>query len=150
MPRAEYLVPLPSMFANAITAAVREFAEKTGLQAEFWVHDLPLWIVSSIDANTGIVRRLQVGAYRLEASEELRIVPQVFRLDSDRRSLIAFEEIDPTLIRHMTLWAVQTQKEVKELLAQAWADVQRMSPPEASSNQRTRTISIPVSPNYGR
>lgn len=146
MSRADYIVPLPSLFGKAITEAVRAFAERTGLEVESWVHDLPLWFVSKTYKGAGVVRRVQVGAYWLDEAEEVRVIPQVFRFDKDGRSLFAFEQIDPKFIRTAPLKAVKDPKMVAAALAEAWEDALRMEPPGPSpSNPSPRTISIPVS-----
>ena len=148
MPRVEYLIQLPALYGNPITEAVRRFAEKMGLEAELWRHELPLWSVSSVDKEKGIVRRVQIGAYRLDDSEEVRAIPAVFKLHKGQE-LAAFEEIDPTYIRRAPIQQIANNpKEVSALLEQAWADALRMPPPDASPNQRARTVSIPISPRY--
>ena len=146
MPRVEYIAGLSSVHGNAITAAVREFAQERQLTAEVWVHDAPLWFVSSTDTARGIGRRVQIGAYRLDASEEVRMVPQVFRLDNRLRRLVAFEQVEPDLIETMSLDIATESKNVKQHLARAWGKVLKMEPP--SSNPSTAVISVPFSPNY--
>ncbi len=146
MARAEYIAELSSVYGNAITAAVREFAKEYNLTAEVWVHDAPLWFVSSTDAERGIGRRVQIGAYRLDSSEEVRMVPQVFRLDTQHRKLVAFEQVEPNLIEKMSLQMAIEAKSVKQHLAQAWGKALKMEPP--SSNPTAAVISVPFSPNY--
>ena len=146
MPRVEYIAGLPSVVGNAITAAVREFAQEYNLTAEVWVHDAPLWFVSSTDADRGIGRRVQVGAYRLDTSEEVRMVPQVFRLDHQLQRLVAFEQIEPDLIEKMPLNSATEPKNVKQHLAQARGKALKMEPPP--SNPTAAVISVPVSRNY--
>ena len=149
MPRAEYLVQLPSRIGNVITEGVREFANNTGLKAEVWVHDLPLWFVSQVDAGAGIIRRIQVGVYRLDTSEEIRMVPQVLRLDTKNRRLIAFEEVNPKIIRSLRLDTVQDKKVVITLLGESWGEALRMEPPPGpAATAPPGVISIHVSPNY--
>jgi len=106
----------------------------------------PLWFVSSIDAEHSIARRVQIGAYRLDTSEEVRMVPQVYRLDNQLRRLVAFDEIGVELIEKMPLTAATEPKNVKQHLAQAWGTALNMKPP--SSNPTSGVISVPFSPNY--
>ena len=146
MARAEYIVGLSSEYGNSITAAVREFALEYRLTAEVWVHDFPLWFVSSTDTDPGIARRVQIGAYRLDTSEEVRMVPQVYRIDNQLRRLVAFDQVEVELIVKMSLNAATEPKKVKEHLAQAWGKALKMQP--TSSNPTSAVISVPFSPNY--
>ncbi|MBI3455730.1 MAG: hypothetical protein HY002_08075 [Candidatus Rokubacteria bacterium] len=142
MPRSEYFIPLPEPVGRAISDAVRAFATQMDLEAEVWIQDLPLWTLSKHDPATGLVRRLQVGAYRLDDTDEVRVIPQVLWLDKKSRSLFAPEQIDPSAIRGMRLWEVRTDG-LLVLLKEAWSDVSRMAPPKNSGELR-----IPVSPHY--
>jgi len=146
MARAEYIAGLSSAYGNSITTAVREFAQENNLTTEVWVHDFPLWFVSSIDSDHGIARRVQIGAYRLDTSEEVRMVPQVYRLDNQLRRLVAFDQVEVELIETMPVSAAIEPKVVKQHLAQAWGKALKMKPP--SSNPTSGVISVPFSPNY--
>lgn len=143
MPRSEFLIPLPAEIGNLVTRAVRSFAKQKALGAEFWIQDLPLWSLSEQDERAGIIRRLQIGAYRLDESDELRIIPQVFRLNKKSRSLTALDQIDPKLIRGKRLGDLKGPEDVTSMLDQAWQDVLKMPLPEQSKG-----ISIPLSPHF--
>lgn len=143
MPRSEFFISLPAEIGNFITQAVRSFAKPRALNAEVWIHDLPLWSISEQDKKAGIVRRLQIGAYRLDETEELRILPQVFRLNKETHSLTALEEVDPKLIKGKRVWELKGPESVTPLLDQAWQDVLKMPPPEQSKG-----ISIPLSRHF--
>jgi len=145
MPQAIYLEWLSPEIGAAITDAVRKFAAARNLTAEVWVHDLPLWFLRS-DESGDIIRRLQVGAYRLDASEEIRAIPQVFRIEAGH--LLAFERVDPTLIRARPLAEVRSTSDVMDLLHEAW-DLARQAPAPASpsSGSRNSTVRVPISPH---
>lgn len=143
MPRSEFLIPLAAEIGNVVTRAVRSFAEHKALEAEFWIQDLPLWSLSEQDERAGIIRRLQIGAYRLDESDELRVIPQVFRLNKERHSLTALDQIDPKLIRWKRLGDLKEPEDVTSMLDQGWQDVLKMPLPEQSKG-----ISIPLSPHF--
>lgn len=146
MARVEYIIGLSPEHGNSITAAVREFAQEYSLTAEVWVHDFPLWFVSNTDTDRGIARRVQIGAYRLDTSEQVRMVPQVYRIENQLRRLVAFDQVEVELIEKMPLNAATEPKNVKQHLAQAWVKALKMQPP--SSNPTSAVISVPFSPNY--
>lgn len=129
MPRTEYAVPLPASIGCAVTDAVRSFADQKKLRAEVWVHDLPLWFVTEVGREPGVVRRVQIVAYRLDRSDELRLIPQVFRLDRDRRAIISFRRTPPELIGHLELREAADSKKVEELLHSTWQSSQNLLPP---------------------
>lgn len=143
MPRSEFLIPLAAEIGHVVTRAVRSFAELNALAADFWIQDLPLWSLSAQDERAGIIRRLQIGAYRLDESDELRVIPQVFRLNKDTHSLTALDQIDPKLIRGKRLGDLKGPEDVTPLLDQGWQDVLKMPLPEQSKG-----MSIPLSPHF--
>jgi hypothetical protein len=145
MLRSDFLTFLPSGLGNLITDTVRTFADKTGLQAEFWVQDLPLWSLSRLDSDTGIWRRLQVGAYWINQTPELRIVPEVFRIDRNRNALIARETINPELIRVVSVWDVGGREKLMLALEEAWSAAIKMAPPEP-----TAAVIVPLSSLHGQ
>ena len=74
------------------------------------------------------------------------MVPQVFRLDMERRRLVAFERVEPSLIEKMPLEMAVEAKRVKQHLAQAWGKALKMEPPP--SNPAGAVITVPFSPHY--
>jgi hypothetical protein len=121
---------------------VSKFGATEGLDVDAWVHDLPLWSLSKRETETGIVRRLQIGAYVLDQDYEVRIIPQVFRVDRDASELVAPNDIDPKLIKGLPPHA--KRDELLLALKQAWADLDRMPAPGS------RVVRIPISQHYLR
>lgn len=140
MASAEILTPVPAMIGNVITQAVRDCAKSLGLEAEVWIRDLPLWSLSKREGE--ILRKLQIGVFRLEASDELRIVPQVLRLDKEAHSLVAAEQLDVKTIIGIDIWRLGNADELTTRLKQAWADLEKLQTPG------TRVVSIPASPHF--
>lgn len=139
----EYFVGIPMELGALINRAVEEFAKKNSLNADLWIQDLPLWSVWYKDDKASVIRRLQVGAYRVGRGEELRIVPQVFALDKEQNTLTAFEQIDPKDILAKRIGDLEEDRDVLSLLEKAWKGVLKMPRPEQSEG-----ISIPVSPHH--
>ncbi len=83
------------------------------------------------------------GAYRLDESDELRIIPQVFRLNKESHSVTALNQIDPKLIKWKRRGDLKGAEDVTSLLDQGWQDVLKMPLPEQSKG-----VSIPLSPHF--
>ena len=147
MANTPYFSPLPDFIGRPVTEAVSQFAEKMGLRAEMWVHDLPLWFVTLVDRDAGVVRRLQIAAYTVEMSDELRMIPQVFRFKGEDRTLLAFEETSPELIRKLPLWEeARDGSRGLKALEEAWQATLRLMPPPNSSSKAV--VSVEVSPDF--
>lgn len=146
MANTRYFTPLPARIGKPITEAVSEFAKKTGLQTEMWVHDLPLWFLTSVDRDTGVVRRLQIAAYAMGTSDEVRMIPQVFKFDEKYRTLLTVDETNPDLIRTLPLGEAHELKRVGKVLEEAWANTLRLPPPQNSPTKAV--VSIEVSPDF--
>lgn len=147
MPQSEYISALSARARKEVTEAIRAFAEKTRLEAEFWVHDLPLWFLSSVNPEEGIIRRLQVGAYAIDEADVIRVIPQVFRLKKERRALIAYEQIKANFIRDVPIEGID-RKTLEECLATAWKDALQMTPPEPLDSASSGVMTIEVSRTY--
>ena len=146
MANARYFTPLPDRIGRPITEAVSEFAKKMSLRTEMWVHDLPLWFVTSVDHDTGVVRRLQIAAYAMGMSDEVRMIPQVFRFEEKHRTLLAFDETSSDLIRTLPLAEAHDPKKVLKALEDAWGSTLRLPPPQNSSGKAV--VPIEVSPDF--
>ena len=142
MGRAELMTEVPPWIGSVVTETVLRFADDQGLDAETRMHDLPLWSVSKRDRETGVIRRLQIGAYALDEAYEFRILPQVFRLYREMHVLVAAEEIDPRLIKGLDVSRVAKGDDLRALLKEAWSDVESMPAPGSP------VVRVPVSPHY--
>jgi hypothetical protein len=153
MSDGRYFSPLPGFIGTTITSVVRKFAEEKGLHVESWVHDMPLWLLTSVDSETGMVRRVQVGAYSLgeedKVRDEVRLIPQVFRFNKQSRVLLAFEESDPKEIRSLPLWEATDVKRLNGLLVETWAAALSLAPPPAVERTNSRVVlPIEVAPEF--
>ena len=100
------------------------------LQYHLWYHDQPLWFVWARDPR-GIVRRVQVGAYRMpDGQEELRFVPGVFFEDSVKKLLKAAEisasGVFSCNVSDLKGEAFKAESIVKDKLGHAWKAAQNM------------------------
>jgi hypothetical protein len=137
MDTAQYLTPVPVKTAKVISEGIRRFAEKNGLRAESWVHDLPLWFVTSTERQ-GIVRRVQVGVYTFGTRNEVRLIPEVFRFVPANRALVAFEQSDSKTIESLSLEAVDDHGDFDSALTRTWAAASGLpAPPEPPKIERT-------------
>ena len=68
-------------FGDEITGTIKDFANGEGLIAISYYHDLPVWIVKERAVAQGLVRRLQITAYREKRRFWLSVVPTVSLLD---------------------------------------------------------------------
>ena len=143
MAKVDYWTAIPSSLGKRITDAVHAFGQEMNLEVEVWIHDMPLWSLSQHEPD-GIIRRLQIGAYRMDHDEELRLITQVLRLSKDGRSLVALREIGDKLIVSRPLRHLGSAEQIRLLFKQAWYDLTRLPAPE----QQSPFITIPLSSLY--
>ena len=129
--RSEFL-ELPHAIGEAIARSIKAFADDwhPPLQCHLWYHDQPLWFVWQRDS-WGIIRRVQVGAYRMpDGQEELRFVPGVFFEDSKEKLLRATEISASAVIlckvSELKGEASNAEYIVKSKLGEAWNAAQNL------------------------
>lgn len=115
---------IPRSLGNLISSVVERFASQNKLQSEAWYHDEPRWMVWE-EADDGIVREVQIGAFHGKSDDELCFIPHAYSFVNDQ--LRATEE-KPTGRKVLTLPLPALQNsidggadEIKEQLRIAWS-----------------------------
>jgi hypothetical protein len=127
MSTAQYFIPVPASVAKVISDAVQTVAQKKDLHVEAWVQDVPLWFVTPRVWGEGIIRRLQVGVYALGTSNEIRIIPEVFRFVPGQREVVMYEATDP---KHIVSRPFDVTKgDLENALFAAWETALELAPP---------------------
>lgn len=137
---------LPAPVGRAITDAIAVFARKRHLEFEPWILDLPLWSVSQEHSATGIVRRLQIGAYAVNGHGELCVIPLAFRIDSESQTFLAFDHIDPKFIWRLRMAKLHPGRDLDRTLTRAWQAALTTAVPgdPAAHRDNTGVITVPL------
>lgn len=138
MPVGDFYTAMPRRVGKLIQEAVLKFANIHKLKHEDWVNDLPLWLLISENEPTQI-RRLQVGVYRTQTDEELRVIPEVYASDTKKRTLTVAEKLLEDCVVCKSLSEITSMEDVMQQLDKAW-DKSLMIP--LAKNSRTVKISL--------
>jgi len=138
---------LPSPLGRAITDAIADFAHRMRLEFESWILDLPLWSVSQEQPATGVVRKLQIGAYALNGGDELCVIPLAFRIDAERQTFLAFNHIDPEFIWRIKVAKLHPARDLDRTLTRAWQAALKIAVPgDEDTLAHSGVVAIPLAP----
>lgn len=108
MAQDSFPLDISRSLGNLISTAVERVASEVGLQSESWYHDEPRWLVW-LEAANGIVREVQIAAFRGKSDDELCFIPHAYSFDGDQLHSTAERPTSRKVLR-LSLSALQSNR----------------------------------------